>query len=133
MNEHPGTPGMRAQAEALRENFERIAAEGPAVTARARAVEATRTSPDGLVSVTVDSQGVLLDLDIDPRIYRQPDVNKLSASIVETVQFAASDARDKVLDCFATLVPPEQMRAHLEGDLDGVMENMTRQMLGGGV
>lgn len=123
---------MRAHAEALRENFERLVAEGPKVTARAREVEVTRTSPDGLVAVTVDSQGVLLDIDIDPRIYRQPDANALADAIVEAAQHAATEARDRVLECFQTLIPADQMRAHLEGDLDGVLQNMTRQMMSGG-
>ncbi len=123
---------MRARAEVLRENFERLVAEGPAVTARARAVEVTRTSPDGLVSVTVDAQGVLLDLDLDPRIYRRPDAGALADAIVEAAQHAATEARERVLECFRTLIPADQMRAHLDGDLDGVLQGMTRQMISGG-
>jgi DNA-binding protein YbaB len=132
VSEHPGAAGLRAQAESLRAGFERIVAEGPAAQARARAVEVTRESPDGLVSVTVDAQGVLLDLDVDPRIYRRPDAGALADAIVETVQLAATEARERVLECFAALVPAEQLRPHLDGDLDGVLEQMTRQMLGGG-
>lgn len=130
--EHPATAGLRAQVEALQAGFERMVSEGPAAAARARAVEVTRESADGLVSATVDAQGVLLDLAIDPRAHRRPDAAALADTIVDTVQLAAAEAREQVLDCLASLVPAEQLRPHLDADADGVLEAMARQLSGGG-
>lgn len=126
----PDVAGMRAQAEALQARFERLVAEAPALHAKARAVEVTEKSRDGLISVTVGARGDLIRLDIDPRIYRRPDSRALADTITETIQLATANAQDRVVELFEPLVPPEQMRVHLDGDLDGVLEHMAKQMLG---
>ncbi len=128
--EWPETAAMRAQAEALRARFERMTAEAPAIHAKARALEITEKSRDGLISVTVGARGELIRLDIDPRIYRRPDSRALADSITETVHSATEKAQDRVLELFDPLVPADQMRMHIEGDLDGVLEQMAKQMLG---
>lgn len=128
--ESPEIAGVRAQAEALRATFERMTAEAPAIHAKARALEVTEKSRDGLISVTVGARGDLVRLDIDPRIYRRPDSRALADTITETVHLAAMKAQERVIELFEPLVPADQMRMHLDGDLDGVMEQMAAQMLG---
>ena len=130
LSEHSGAAGRRAQAEALRARFERLAAEAPAVHAEARRVQVTRESWDGLVAATVGAQGELLALDIDPRVYRHPDSRALADTIVQTIQLATAEARDRVVELFAPLVGAEQMRMHLDGDLDGVLDRMAQQLSG---
>lgn len=126
----PDVAGMRAQAEALQASFERLVAEAPALHAKARAVEITEKSRDGLISVTVGARGDLIRLDIDPRIYRRPDSRALADAITDTIHLATAKAQDQVVELFEPLVPAEQMRVHLDGDLDGVLEQMAKQMLG---
>lgn len=126
----PDIAGMRAQAEALQATFERMSAEAPAIHAKARAVEITEKSRDGLITVTVGSRGELIRLDIDPRIYRRPDSRALADTITETIHLAVSKAQDRVVELFEPLIPAAQMRMHMDGDLEGVMEQMAQQILG---
>ncbi len=129
-SEHPGAAGRRAQVEALRAGFERLAARAPAIHAEARQVEVTRESWDGLVAATVGAQGELIALDIDPRVYRHPDAGALAESVVQAVQLATAEVRARVVELFAPLVGEEQMRMHLDGDLEGVLDRMAQQLLG---
>ncbi len=130
ISEHPLAAGRRAQVEALRAGFERLAAQAPAIHAEARQVEVTRESWDGLVAATVGAQGELVALDIDPAVYRYPDARALADTIVETVRAATAGVRDRVVELFAPLVGEEQMRLHLDGDLDAVLDRMSQQLLG---
>jgi DNA-binding protein YbaB len=130
ISEHPGAAGRRVQAEALRAGFERLVAQAPAIHAEALQVEVTRESWDGLVAATVGAQGELIALDLDPRVYRHPDARALADTIVETVRSATAAVRDRVVELFAPLVDEEQMRMHLDGDLEGVLDRLTQQLHG---
>jgi DNA-binding protein YbaB len=126
----PDTAGLLALAESLRSTAETLASEGPRLQAEAKAVQVTETSRDGLVTVTVGSRGELVRLDIDPRVFRRPDSRQLADSITETVHRAAAAAQERVLDVFEPLVPRRTMQAHLTGDTDAVVSDMTDQMFG---
>ena len=124
--------GMRAYAEELKGRFEKLTTEGPKLQERARAVQVTEKSPDGLISATVGSRGELIRLDLDPRIYRQPDSRELADTITDTIKAAGVKAQERVLEVFEPLVPREEMQMHMDGDLEGVLGRMTDQMLGKG-
>jgi DNA-binding protein YbaB len=130
--DRPDTAGLAALAESLRGTAEKLATEGPAVAARAKAVQVTKTSDDGLVTVTVGARGELVQLDIDPRVFRRPDARELADTITETVHAAAAQAQEQVLDVFQSLVPREVMQAHISGDTDAVVDGMQQQMSGRG-
>jgi DNA-binding protein YbaB len=121
---------LRAYAEELRAKFMRMQEETPALHEQARAVRVTEKSPDGLVTVTVGARGDLIKLELDPRIYRRPDSRRLADVITQTVRKAADKAQDRIVELFAPLVPPDQMRATLEGDLDAVLRQMGEQLRG---
>ncbi len=99
-SDSPDAAGVLAQTEALRSTFERLTAQAPAIHAKARAVESTQTSRDGLICVTVGARGDLVRLDIDPRIYRRPDSRALADTIAETIQLATGKARERVVELF---------------------------------
>ena len=101
--------------------------QAPSLHEEARRVQGTQTSKDGLVTVTVGARGELVQLDIDPRVYRRPDSRQLADTIVETVQKAAAQAQERVLEIFEPIVPREQLKAQLDGDLDAVVEQMDAQ------
>lgn len=122
--------GLQAYAEELRTTFMRLQDEGAELHAKARAVQVTETSRDGLVSVTVGSRGELVRLDIDPRIYRRPDARALADSITETVQRAAAKAQERIIEVFEPLIPADQMKTHLTGDLESLMAQLADQMEG---
>lgn len=52
------------------------------------ALTVSTRSEDGFVVTTVDARGRLVELDLDPRIYRSPNAGALGARIVETYQRA---------------------------------------------
>lgn len=81
------------------------------------AVTGTAWSPDKLVKAVVGPRGQLVDLYIDPRVYRTPDSAALAATILSTVRAAtdraAADVR-KILDGNM----PSDLRLGTVGDLD---------------
>ncbi|GGO77448.1 YbaB/EbfC family nucleoid-associated protein [Nonomuraea cavernae] len=124
--------GMQAYAEELRTTFMRMQDEALELHAQARAVRVTETSADALVSATVGARGELIRLDLDPRIYRRPDSRQLADTITETVGRAAAKARERVVEIFAPLIPPDQMEAHIEGDVETAMRQLADRMTGKG-
>ncbi|MFI5713010.1 YbaB/EbfC family nucleoid-associated protein [Kribbella sp. NPDC051620] len=57
---------------------------------------ATAESADGLIQVTVDARGGVLELDLDPRIYRVQDSTALAADILLAIKKATAAAQGKV-------------------------------------
>ncbi|MFI7440488.1 YbaB/EbfC family nucleoid-associated protein [Nonomuraea indica] len=121
---------MQAYAEELRSMFMRMQDEAFDLHKKARAVQVTETSRDGLVSATVGPRGDLIRLDLDPRLYRRPDSRHLADTITETVARAAEKARERVVEIFEPVIPPEQMAAHIEGDIETVMRQLAERMTG---
>ncbi|MDH2425067.1 YbaB/EbfC family nucleoid-associated protein [Sphaerisporangium sp. TRM90804] len=119
---------VQAYADELRAAFVRLREEAPALHEKARTLQVTERSRDGLVSATVGARGDLVRLDIDPRVYRRPDSRHLADAITETVQRAAATAQARVIEIFEPLIPEDQMRAHLEGDLDRVLDQMAARL-----
>jgi len=64
----------------------------PNLQKRMLAVTGTAWSSDGMIKAVVGPRGHLMELDIDPRVLRQPNSKALSASIVRTVRAAIEDA-----------------------------------------
>ncbi|MDQ3716272.1 MAG: YbaB/EbfC family nucleoid-associated protein [Actinomycetota bacterium] len=124
--------GMRAFAEELQGRFEKLATEGPQLQERARAIQVTEKSSDGLIAATVGARGELIRLDLDPRIYRRPDSRELADTITETIKAAGAKAQEEVLEVFEPLVPREEMQLHMDGNIEGVLERMADQMHGKG-
>ncbi|MEV5323260.1 YbaB/EbfC family nucleoid-associated protein [Nonomuraea sp. NPDC052634] len=115
---------MRAYADELRETFTRLQEQGLELHAKAKAVQVTETSSDGLVSVTVGPRGDLIRLDLDPRIYRRPDARALADTIAATARKAAEAAQQRVMEIFEPVIPAEQFKAHLEGDVEAAMAQL---------
>ena len=128
----PSTAGIRAYAAELEKRFRRLQEEGPKLQERARSLQVTEKSADGLIAATVGARGELIRLDIDPRIYRRPDARALADEITETIKKAGAKARDQVVELFATLVPREQLNAQLGGDTSTLVEMMHKQFRGEG-
>jgi DNA-binding protein YbaB len=71
----------------------------------------TVASEDGLVTVTVDHQGDLVDLQLNPRVYRVLDPLTLGETIVETTKRAVSEVRQQAKDLMTPLLPPNTASA----------------------
>lgn len=121
---------FRAYSEQLQVKLGKLVEEGPELARRARAVQATETSPDGLVSVTVGPQGRVVRLDLDPRIYRNQDARALADLITETIEHAVWTAEDRVVEIMSGVADGEQVRAMLNGDDEQVAAVVDDQLRG---
>lgn len=104
---------LAARIDALRTGFEDIARD-------ARTLTASATSPDGYVTATVGPRGEVVRIELDPRIYRRPDSTRLASTITETIHRAAEEAGSKLTGALSRVVPPEELQAHLEGNITEV-------------
>jgi len=71
-------------------------------------------SDDRLIKAVVGPRGQLTDLEIDPRVYRNPNSKALAASILATVRAAVDDALRQTREVRDELVPKD-LRALAEG------------------
>jgi DNA-binding protein YbaB len=97
-------------------DLRRATAELPDLQRRMLSVTGVAWSDDRMIKAVVGPRGHLLDLEIDPRVLRKPNSKALSASILQTVQWAIEDAG-------------RQSRDLLEGSLPADLRPTTR--LGG--
>jgi DNA-binding protein YbaB len=123
--------GLRARADELMAQFDRMRSGVGELQQQLRAVSATVTSPDGLVTVTVGPRGQVTRVELDPRIYRQPNAAQLSTTITETIRSAADQAMAEVERICRPLVPDAQFQAHMDFDLDGIFRQLDADLPGG--
>jgi DNA-binding protein YbaB len=64
-------------------------------------------SDDRLIKATAGPRGQLVDLEIDPRVYRQPNSKALAATILETVRRASEDAMAKTKEIVRAAMPSD--------------------------
>jgi DNA-binding protein YbaB len=104
---------------------------------RVLTVTGTATSGDGTITVVVGPRGQLIDLRIDPRVYRRPNAGALAATILATARAAVEQATaqtreivDSQLPDLDDIVPPggarpfdvrSLMRQH-DGDLKRALD-----------
>ncbi|GAB1509195.1 YbaB/EbfC family nucleoid-associated protein [Actinophytocola sp. KF-1] len=88
---------------------------------------ATADSGDGLVSATVDGNGRLLELWLDPRIYRAPDSAGLAATITETVREAVRQAEETVFAAAVRFLPDDATPATTDLRLDPFLHQLDRR------
>jgi len=69
------------------------------------AVQATKTSSDGMISVTVGSQGRLRDLRLDPRVYRKLSTSELADAIMVQIRRATADVDEQRRRLMEPLMP----------------------------
>jgi len=65
----------------------------------------TAWSPDRMVKAVVGPRGQLVELELDPRIYRRPNSTALAATIVATVQEAVADVMRRSNEIIDDIVP----------------------------
>lgn len=67
-------------------------------------------SADRLIKATVGARGQLTDLEIDPRVFRNPDSARLAESILAATRAAVDDANAQSLAIVDATVPAELRR-----------------------
>ena len=70
-------------------------------------VRASAMSADGLITVTVDQRGQLVDLRLDTQIHRALTPDELSAAIVTTTGRAVTAATEQVAELMAECLPSD--------------------------
>lgn len=125
------TQALRAQADELIAQFERMRSEYGTLQQKLRAVSATVKSEDGYVSATVGPRGQLIRLELDPRIYRRPNSRELATTITETIQKATAKAMESIEELCRPFVPDAQFQAHMNFDFDGIFRQLDSDLGGG--
>jgi DNA-binding protein YbaB len=95
-----GDRAMLGQLDELERDVRRIQQAATEITG-------TAESDDGLIEATVSLHGVLVDLVLDPRIYRDQDADALAADIRAAVNDAGLRAQQEVF---------RQLKDHLPAD-----------------
>ncbi|MGW6282660.1 YbaB/EbfC family nucleoid-associated protein [Kribbella sp. NPDC055071] len=82
-------------------------------------------SADGLVHATTNGRGELIDLFLDPRIYRTADAGALAADIRSTIRAAVVQAQADVLQASkASLFPAGKDPAEIDLEFDALLEHV---------
>ncbi|MGF7237060.1 MAG: YbaB/EbfC family nucleoid-associated protein [Frankia sp.] len=115
---------LRARVEGMAADFERMRAETGAVRERLLAVRGKAKSEDRFVTAEVDSRGRLVNLEIDPRVFRRPDARRLAEVIVETVGAAVARSEAMVEEAFDGLASPESLQAVLGFDVEAMVRGI---------
>ncbi|MGV9295512.1 YbaB/EbfC family nucleoid-associated protein [Amycolatopsis sp. NPDC003676] len=84
----------------------RMAAGIRAAQQRMGEIRAVAESDDGLVGATVGGSGELLELWLDPRVFRRPDSAALAGDITATVRRAAALAADEGFEILEKYLEP---------------------------
>src|SRR5690349_24283 len=115
MAEIAGRPDWGALRSMLGD-LQKATAELPNVQRRMLQVTGTAWSPDRMIKAVVGPRGHLLELDIDPRVLRQPNAKALSSTIIQTVRAAVEEAGKRSSEVLEESLPAD-MRASAAGDL----------------
>ena len=99
------TGDHRAQVEDLLADYRRSREQLAAVHQRLASISESVTSPDGLVTVTVGSNGTLTGLVIADAAYRQYRPADLAAVILATTAAAADRAAKLATEVVAPILP----------------------------
>jgi DNA-binding protein YbaB len=96
---------LRARFDEVYGQYERLRSGLDELQQRLAALRVTERSDDGQVSATVGQRGQLVKLELDPRIYRDHNVDALAAKITATVEKATSSAAAAVQDLVGGYLP----------------------------
>ncbi|MFB9908537.1 YbaB/EbfC family nucleoid-associated protein [Allokutzneria oryzae] len=111
------------------EQLEKTTASIPQTQQRMMEITGTAWSEDRMVKVVVGPRGQLVDLEIDPRVFRRPDSAELQAKILKASGEAVRDATQQAQDIMNEQFPPEldELRAIAGGEtFENPMADMFR-------
>jgi DNA-binding protein YbaB len=81
-------------------------------------IRGTGYSDDGLVTAVVGGRGELVELELDPRIYRDRNAAELAEKIVATIHDAAAEAEREATKFAEKLLPPNMRGADVDPVFD---------------
>jgi DNA-binding protein YbaB len=86
-------------------DYERLRESLATLRQNVQEVTETAYSLDGLVRATVDAQGQLTELALDPRIYRTTDSAALAETITATIREAVAAAAGRMIELTKPFLP----------------------------
>ena len=92
--------------------YARLAEQAKSLRDGVGEIRGTGYSPDGLVTAVVGGRGELVELELDPRIYREQNATRLAEEILAAVHEAAAEAEQEATKIAEKLLPPSR------GDID---------------
>ncbi|MEV0053714.1 YbaB/EbfC family nucleoid-associated protein [Saccharopolyspora shandongensis] len=102
--------GARERLAAWKDRIEKLAADTQTMSDRLQEVRVITTDPKGLVELTIDSTGALVDLKLTSKMERTaPDV--VSRTIMETLAQAKNQLADRSQEIIADTVGTESAAA----------------------
>ncbi|MDA3648846.1 YbaB/EbfC family nucleoid-associated protein [Saccharopolyspora indica] len=102
--------GARERLAAWKDRIEKLAADTKTMSDRLQEVRVTTTDPKGLVELTIDSTGALVDIKLTSKMERTaPDV--VSRTIMETLAQAKNQLADRSQEIIADTVGTESAAA----------------------
>jgi hypothetical protein len=99
-------------------DLRKATAQLPDLQRRMLSVTGVAWSDDRMIKAVVGPRGHLLELEIDPRVLRKPNSKALSATIVQTVQWAIEDAGRQSRDLLEGSLPTDLRPATQFGGTD---------------
>ena len=112
------TSSFHDQIEKRQKELHRKQAELAEVQQRLAGVQATATSKNRAITVTVDSQGEIIDIKFRTGAYRSMPGVELARLLMDTIAAARSDAKDTLIDQFTSVLPDMPLRELMDGRLD---------------
>ncbi len=89
-------------------------------------------SEDRMIRAVVGPRGQLVDLEIDPRVYRKPNSRALAAAIVGAVRLAVAEAGRKTQEIIDESLPSDMRRGRVGGvDLGRLIHTHDAELMKG--
>lgn len=107
-------------------DYERMTGGVMALREEIDGVRETAESDDGRIAATVDGRGKLVDLDLDPRVFRSPNAKALAKEIVETAAQATELVRHRLTEIVRDLLPPGADPETADPAFDPVLHSLER-------
>lgn len=101
--QRPDLTSLHGLVQGLQESVARLAA----TQRESRQLTGEAWSPDRLIHAVVGPRGQLVELHLDPRLFRKPDAAGLAAQIVATATEAAADVGAKARELMERAVPAD--------------------------
>ncbi|MGW0432200.1 YbaB/EbfC family nucleoid-associated protein [Micromonospora sp. NPDC003197] len=115
------------------EEYKQMAEDVRSIQKQMTEIRSTADSGDGLISATVGGAGELIELWLDPRIYRTPDSTALAQAITDTIRQAVAISKEDGVAIVAKFLPAGATAETADLRFDPVLNELDRQVAGGGL
>jgi DNA-binding protein YbaB len=117
-------PEWQAHIDELLQEYRKKRADLKKLQEEMASMEATITTAEDMVTVTVGPQGRLVGLEFNPRVYRKLSPSELAEAVLAAVQEATAQVGDQVRAAMDPLAPTSASYGKVAGqgfDLDRIL------------